>query len=153
MKKKEKEIIINEKKYEIIENDRDCLDIEELLEKATDYFYDYDYKVRDVLNEICKERNISRLENYCFECKRWGFDTKTVYTMPNPLEIVIANYWDEGFDYIVENYPQYINLAQYYGKYDEYTSLPIIIAVQNDNLYALRKLLQLGADVNVFPLR
>ena len=113
------------------------------------YFYDYDYKVRDVLNEICKERNISRLENYCFECKRWGVDTKTAYTMPNPLEIVIANYWDEGFDYIVENYPQYINLTQYYGKYDEYTSLPIIIAVQNDNLYALRKLLKLGADVNV----
>lgn len=113
------------------------------------YFYDYDYKVRDVLNEICKERNISRLENYCFECKRWGFDTKTANTMPNPLEIVIANYWDEGFDYIVSNYPEYINRSTYSGKYDEYTSLPIIVAVQNDNLYALRKLLQLGADVTV----
>ena len=111
--------------------------------------YDYEHKAKKVVDEICKEMNISRLETYCFECKNWGYDTKTYYTMPNPMESAIENYWNVGFDYIVENYPQFINRATYSGKYDEIMSLPIIKAVQNDNMYALRKLLVLGADVNV----
>ncbi|MBO4706082.1 MAG: hypothetical protein J5647_10140, partial [Spirochaetaceae bacterium] len=82
-------------------------------------------------------------------CKNWGYDTKTYYTMPNPLESAIENYWNKGFDYIIEHYPQFTNRATYSGKYDEIMSLPIIKAVQNDNMYALRKLLELGADVNV----
>lgn len=51
MRKKEIEIIINDKKYEIIENDDNCLDLEELYEKATDYFYDYDYIFGDYAYE------------------------------------------------------------------------------------------------------
>ena len=111
--------------------------------------YDYEDKAKKVVDEICKEMNISRLETYCFECKNWGYDTKTYYTMPNPLESAIENYWNKGFDYIIEHYPQFTNRATYSGKYDEIMSLPIIKAVQNDNMYALRKLLELGADVNV----
>jgi hypothetical protein len=111
--------------------------------------YDYEHKAKKVVDEICKEMNISRLETYCFECKNWGYDEQTGYTMPNPLESAIENYWNVGFDYIVENYPQFINRATYSGKYDEIMSLPIIKAVQNDNMYALRKLLELGEDVNV----
>lgn len=38
-----KSIEINNKNYEIIENDDNCLDIEELREKVTDYFDDFDY--------------------------------------------------------------------------------------------------------------
>lgn len=44
MKKNDnKEITINDVKYEIIRNDNDCIDAEVLSEKITDYFDDYDY--------------------------------------------------------------------------------------------------------------
>ncbi len=44
MKKNDnKEITINDIKYEIIRNDNDCIDAEVLSEKITDYFDDYDY--------------------------------------------------------------------------------------------------------------
>ena len=38
-----KKIVINEKEYEVVENDNDCLNEEELAEKLTDYFDDFDY--------------------------------------------------------------------------------------------------------------
>ena len=37
-------IIVDDIEYEIIENYRDCYDKELLLEKITDYFYDYKEK-------------------------------------------------------------------------------------------------------------
>ena len=40
-------IIVDDIEYEIIENYRDCYDKELLLEKITDYFYDYDYILGD----------------------------------------------------------------------------------------------------------
>ena len=42
-----KKIVINDISYEIIRNDKDCIDIDELSEKITDYFEDYDYIVGD----------------------------------------------------------------------------------------------------------
>ncbi len=42
-----KKIVINDISYEIIRNDKDCIDIDELSEKITDYFDDYDYIVGD----------------------------------------------------------------------------------------------------------
>lgn len=38
-----KKIEINNIKYEVIKNDRNCINIEELTEKITDYFDDFDY--------------------------------------------------------------------------------------------------------------
>ena len=38
-----KKIVINEKEYEVVENDNDCINEEELAEKLTDYFDDFDY--------------------------------------------------------------------------------------------------------------
>ena len=46
-----KKIIINEKEYEVIENEKDCLNEEELAEKLTDYFDDYDYIFGDYAYE------------------------------------------------------------------------------------------------------
>lgn len=43
-----KEIIINNKKYELIKNYKDAYNEEEFLSKCTDYFYDYDYIVGDI---------------------------------------------------------------------------------------------------------
>lgn len=42
-----KTIEILDKKYEIIKNEKDCLNIEELKDKITDYFDDYDYILGD----------------------------------------------------------------------------------------------------------
>lgn len=42
-----KTIEINKVKYEIIRNDQDCINVEELSEKITDYFDNFDYIVGD----------------------------------------------------------------------------------------------------------
>ena len=78
-----KEIEINDIKYEIIRNDNDCVDVELLSEKITDYFDDFDYicgdfaydkvrlkgfydssnKKRKIINDI---KNLDDYEkNYC----------------------------------------------------------------------------------------
>ncbi len=38
-----KKVEINGVHYEVIRNDKDCLNVEELVEKITDYFDPYDY--------------------------------------------------------------------------------------------------------------
>ena len=38
-----KKIILNEKEYEVVENEKDCLNETELQEKTTEYFDDFDY--------------------------------------------------------------------------------------------------------------
>ena len=43
-----KEIIVNDKKYELIKNYKDAYNEEDFLSKCTDYFYDYDYIVGDI---------------------------------------------------------------------------------------------------------
>ena len=47
MMESKKEIELENNKYSIIENKNDCLDIEELKNKYTDYFEPYDYKLGD----------------------------------------------------------------------------------------------------------
>ena len=42
-----KQIEINNVKYEIIRNDKDCINKEELSEKITEYFENFDYIVGD----------------------------------------------------------------------------------------------------------
>ena len=49
--KKNKNIEINDDMNEIIRNDSDCINIEELGEKITDYFDDYDYIFGDFAYE------------------------------------------------------------------------------------------------------
>lgn len=71
-------IELNSKQYEIIENDRNCLNIDELKEKITEYFDDFDYifgdyaydKVRlkgfnePTNRKATKLNNIKNLEDY-----------------------------------------------------------------------------------------
>ena len=54
-----KEIILENNKYLVIENKKDCLNIDELKEKYTDYFYDYDYILGDYAY------NKLRLKGFC----------------------------------------------------------------------------------------
>ena len=54
-----KEIKLDEKKYLILENKKECLNLEELQEKYTDYFYDFDYILGDYAY------NKLRLKGFC----------------------------------------------------------------------------------------
>ena len=78
-----KKIILNEKEYEVVENEKDCLNETELQEKATEYFDDFDYIFGDYsydklrlkgyydsknkkANKINDYKNIDDyIENYC----------------------------------------------------------------------------------------
>jgi uncharacterized protein YutD len=42
-----KKIVLDNYEYEVIENINDCLDIEKLKDRYTDYFYPYDYILGD----------------------------------------------------------------------------------------------------------
>lgn len=85
-----KTIEINSRKYDIIKNYRDALDVEDLTEKLTDYFENFDYilgdyaygKLRlkgfnDKNNENFKPINdIDKVEDYiknncAFECRHF----------------------------------------------------------------------------------
>ena len=66
-----KKIIINDICYEIIRNDKDCIDTDELSEKITDYFDDYDYIVGDFAYDKVRlkgyydsSNKLYRYENY-----------------------------------------------------------------------------------------
>ena len=54
-----KEIILENMNYKVLENKNDCLNIEELKNLFTDYFYDYDYILGDYAY------NKLRLKGFC----------------------------------------------------------------------------------------
>lgn len=76
-------IEINGKNYEILRNDKECINIEELKEKITDYFYEFDYIFGDYSYDKVRlkgflesnNKNVKRIndikyledyiENYC----------------------------------------------------------------------------------------
>ena len=78
-----KKIVINDIEYEIIRNDKDCINKKELEEKITDYFDEYDYIMGDFSydkvrlkgyynsdNKMAKKINDIKylddyIENYC----------------------------------------------------------------------------------------
>ena len=78
-----KKIVINDIEYEIIRNDKDCINKKELEEKITDYFDEYDYIMGDFAydkvrlkgyynsdNKMAKRINDIKylddyIENYC----------------------------------------------------------------------------------------
>ena len=45
-------IEINNRKYQVLQNHKDALNISELSEKLTDYFDDFDYIVGDIVKLI-----------------------------------------------------------------------------------------------------
>lgn len=54
-----KELKLADKKYLILENKNDCLNLDELQEKYTDYFYEFDYILGDYAY------NKLRLKGFC----------------------------------------------------------------------------------------
>jgi len=90
-------IEIENNKYELIENYRDCFDLEEFREKYNKYFKDYDYIVGDIaysklrLKGFCDKKNklynkindIEDLSNYikqncAYDCKYFVLKRKNV---------------------------------------------------------------------------
>lgn len=84
------EILVNEKKYEVIKNYKDAFDEEEFKSKFTDFFYDYDYVVGDIaygklrlkgfydeknkkVNKINNYKNVDKyIENNCaYDCRHF----------------------------------------------------------------------------------
>lgn len=79
----DKEIILNNTKYELIKNHKDAFNEEEFISRCTDYFYDYDYIVGDIaysklrlkgfydptnkkVNKINNYKNLDKyLHDYC----------------------------------------------------------------------------------------
>lgn len=67
-----KYLIINDQKFELIENVKDAYDLEEVSNKLTDYFDDYDYILGDWsygklrLKGFCKKENprFNNINNY-----------------------------------------------------------------------------------------
>lgn len=64
MKENTKKIELNNSTYLILENKNDCLNIEELNLKYTDYFYEYDYILGDY------SYNKLRLKGFCCETNK-----------------------------------------------------------------------------------
>ena len=66
------QLIINDKKYEIVKNEKDAIEEEVLKEKITDYFDEYDYILGDWaysklrLKGFCdsKNKNYKELNDY-----------------------------------------------------------------------------------------
>lgn len=82
------EILVDEKKYEVIKNYKDAFDEEDFKSKFTDFFYDYDYVVGDIAygklrlkgfyddknkkaNKINNYKNVDKyIENNCaYDCR------------------------------------------------------------------------------------
>ena len=62
-----KKITVEDKTYELIEDNGNCFLLEEFKEKYTDYFYDYDYIVGDYAY------NKLRLKGFCDKNnKKWN---------------------------------------------------------------------------------
>ena len=84
-----KKIIINDIEYEIVRNDSDCINKEELSEKITDYFDDFDYIFGDYAYEkvrlkgyydsnnkkVSKINDIKYLDNYIKDYCSYGAKT------------------------------------------------------------------------------
>lgn len=58
-----KKVVINEIEYEIVRNDNDCLNKEELSEKITDYFDNFDYICGDFSYEKVRLKGFNDSKN------------------------------------------------------------------------------------------
>ena len=58
-----KKIVINEVEYEVVRNDNDCLDKDELSEKITDYFDNFDYICGDFSYEKVRLKGFNDSNN------------------------------------------------------------------------------------------
>lgn len=61
------EIIINNIKYKVERNVRDALDVKELEEKLTDYFYDFDYVLGDYAYGKLRLKGFNNKDNKNFK--------------------------------------------------------------------------------------
>lgn len=104
---------------------------------------------KDWLIQIAQVDSTDALLSYCNECKTKTYFDRSFYTMPNPLIYVIRANWKEGFDALMEQYFELVNLKYESGKYSETIEYPLEEAVKSGNIYFVNRLLEMSADVNV----
>ncbi len=61
------EIDLFDKKYKVIENYNEALNLEELIEKCTDYFLDFDYIVGDIAYGKLRLKGFNKKDNKNFK--------------------------------------------------------------------------------------
>lgn len=59
-------VIINNHSYEVVENYKNAFDLEEVTEKMTDYFDDYDYILGDIMYGKLRLKGFCSKENKKF---------------------------------------------------------------------------------------
>ncbi len=75
-----KKVEINGIEYEVIRNDKDCLDVSDLKEKITDYFDPYDY----ILGDFSYEK--VRLKGYYEEGNKKAKDINNIKFLENYIK-------------------------------------------------------------------
>lgn len=105
--------------------------------------------VKQWITEISQNNSIDLLLTYCKECEKRTYFERSFNTMPNPLICVIEADWKEGFDTLLEQYYDLVNLKYETEKHSETTEFPLQAAVKSGNLYYVTRLLEMSADVNV----
>lgn len=129
-------------------------EIIQLFEESEDSWVGENYGsvVKQWVSQIAKENNTELLLKFCAECKSRTFFDRSFYTVPNPLICVIEADWKDGFDVLLEQYYDLVNLKYETGKYSENIDFPLQTAVKSENIYYVTRLLEMSADVNVdFP--
>ena len=56
-------IEVNNRKYQVLKNIKDALNVEELQEKLTDYFDDFDYIVGDIAYDKLRLKGFNNKDN------------------------------------------------------------------------------------------
>ena len=79
-----KEILLENIKYIVLENKNDCLNVDELKELFTDYFYDYDYILGDYAY------NKLRLKGFCDKKNKKFNDINDISTKDKYLKELCA---------------------------------------------------------------
>ena len=63
MRKMDKKIVVDGNEYILIKNYRDAFELEEFLNKCTDYFMDYDYIVGDIAYSKLRLKGFNKKDN------------------------------------------------------------------------------------------
>ena len=61
------EIVVNNRRYEVLKNYRDALDVNDLAEKLTDYFDDFDFIVGDIAYDKLRLKGFNKKGNKNFK--------------------------------------------------------------------------------------
>lgn len=86
-----KKVTIEKNEYEILKNEKNALDLDEVIEKITDYFYEFDYIFGDYSYDKLRLKGFNDEKN----------ENIREYNNINGLEKYIENYCSYGAKYFL----------------------------------------------------